>query len=736
MLNTTEAFKNAIIADSRRIKVKASMDIIDPDIVYGTIGGSTQTAYSQPAQVHDGTTDLQPYATLETNRWLLDGSFALAGSGGETGFETSGMANGSGSANLYISMAISNVSVLQGVTVFWPTAAYDGVAEEFTIEVLQNGTAYFSEAVTGNTDAMCVFRDFTVYNPDEIKVTATKWSVGSRRMRVPEIMPGLYTEWTGDDLAEFNLRQQADFSCISLPYGTAELTIDNSQRTFEPRSRTGLMQSIEERQGIKLYIGAGGEYVPLGTFYQYKNGWRTSENALTMRWNLVDIIGLLVDRAYTVPSPLPTTLEAWISSITAQLGVNFANAYVVDPNYGPLPLTVLDATAVTDKTCGQILMWCCQATGTFPRADASTGKLAVEPFWSQGNLIDLDNVEQFPVMTANNDIAFVRVTATDGTVYTISGTSESSPNTVELTNPFIHTQAEAMIAAREIISIYGGNQLTTVGRGNPSSEIGDVPTVQLDKSNAATGRLTYQDFIIQDGVLKGCTSRILQSSGADLFENSAVFNASDTWTVPAGTTEVRVILVGGGYPGGPGGPGALNVQGVQGTPGTGGKVYYGNLNFTAGQTFTITIGAGGTPNDEPGDTTMGSLSSGNGSIYTPSFTDAQSGAAYGRTGVAEPTGNGDGGAGGQGGTPGAGYTQTTTTRKYTIVPTNGDPYEISEYIYNALCAGSPTGDPNDIIDGHIEIETSTTTEFIYTVQPGQGQPGVSGGHGCAVIYWR
>lgn len=732
MLNTSEAFKNAIVADSRRIKVKATMDIVDPDISYGVVTGSAETAYSVPAQLHDGKTELTPYATLENNRWVLDGTFALAGSGGEIGFETSSLTN----TSRYVSMAISNVGVLQGLTVFWPNAAYDGLAEDFTVEVRQSGTAYFTKAVTGNTNSACVFKDFTVYYPDEIRITVTKWSMNSRRMRVAEIMPGLHTEWTDDDLAEFSLRQQADFSCISLPYGTAELSIDNSQRTFEPRSRTGLMQSIEERQGIRMFIGAGGEYVPLGTFYQYKDGWRTSGNALTMKWSLVDIIGLLVDRAYTVPSPLPTTLEAWISSITAQLGQNFANAHIVDPNYAAESLTVLSADAIGDTSCGQMIMWCCQATGTFPRADAATGKLAIEPFWSQGNLIDLDNVEQFPVMTANSDIAFVRVTATDGTVYTISGTSESSPNTVELTNPFIHTQAQAMTAAREIISIYGGNQLTTIGRGNPSSEIGDVPTVQLDRSNAVTGRLTYQDFVISDGVLKGCTSRILQSSGADLYENVVVINEDDTWTVPAGTAEIRVILVGGGYAGGPGGPGTLNAAGENGTPGSGGKVYYGNLNFTAGQTFTITIGAGGTAGTPPGDTTIGSLSSANGTVYVPSFTDAQSGAAYGRTGVADPAGNGDGGAGGQGGNPGAGYVETTTTRTYTVYPTNGTPYEISEYVYNALAQGSPTGDPEDIIDGTIDIETTTTTEFIYTVQPGNGQPGVNGGHGCAVIYWR
>lgn len=56
-------------------------------------------------------------------------------------------------------------------------------------------------------------------------------------------------------LASFSCTQQGDFSCLSLPYGTLELTIDNHTRRFEPRSKNGVFQSIEERQGIEVYIG-------------------------------------------------------------------------------------------------------------------------------------------------------------------------------------------------------------------------------------------------------------------------------------------------------------------------------------------------------------------------------------------------------------------------------------------------------------------------------------------------
>lgn len=739
MLDTSPTYKELIVADSRRMKLRAVMDIVDPDIVYGAVGGSTQSAYSNPSQLYDGVTDLQPYATLETNRWILDGTFDIAHAGmtQQIAWESNSRSNAStGTISVYFTIAVSGVDVLQGLTVFWPQADYDGIAEDFTVEVRQGGTAYYSKTVTGNADSICVFKDFTVYTPDTISISISKWSMGGRRARCPEVMAGLHEEWSGDDFSVFSVRQQADFSCVSLPYGTASFDIDNSNKTFEPRAKTGLMQSIEERQGVKISIGVeGAEYVPVGTFYQFQNGWKTSTNALVMTWSLVDIVGLLVDRQYSVPDTLPTTLDGWIANIVSQLGDKFLTMYHVDPNYGSVPLTVLDAASLVDKTCGQILLWCCQASGTWPRADATTGKLCVEPFWSQGNSITLDNIERYPTMSANKDIAFVRFTLPDQSTITIQGTSPSSPNTVEINNPFIHDQTAALTAAREIIAVYGGNILTTTGRGDPSSEIGDVPTVQLDKSSATTGRLYYQDFVFSDGVLKGCTTQLLQAAGGGNYATSEVITEGGTWTSPAGVSELKIILVGGGYGGGTGQDGSLNVNGARGADGLGGKVYSEVINVNEGQTFAVTIGQGAAYGTDPTDTTFGAYSSADGVSYTPSYTDVQSGEAYGRTGVADPTGNGDGGRGGAGGNAGSGYAQTTTTTTYILYPDNGEPYEISEYVYNELCNYSPTGNPDDVITGHIEVTRETRTQFIWTTSPTSGQAGVAGAKGCAVVYY-
>lgn len=734
MIQTSTAYQAAITGDSRRVLLRALISIIDPDITYGAVTSSGEAPFSQPLQVYDKDVDQGPaYATLERNRWLLDGTFRIypdnyqgAGQQGFAGDILSGD-DGTYETPPWVQLNFANVSILQALSVYFPNAEQDGVADTFTVEVLQGSTAYYTKTITGNTERQIDLDGFTVQVPDAIRVTVSKWSLPGRRIRTLEIIPGLFETWDGNMIAEFNVVQQASFSSASLPYGTCTLKMDNLDRRFEPRSKDGVFQSIEERQGITVSIGVelpdgGSEYMPVGIYYQAAGGWTTGDNGITMQWDLVDIVGLIADREYIPPAALPTTLAGWVASIVAQLGTNFAGLYTVDQNYAKTALTCAVAD-VQGKTCGDILRWACQATGTFPRADSETGKLAVEPFWSQGNQLTLDNLVSYPIMRANADVGALIFTLNDGsdTQYVVSGTGAASSETLTIQNPFIKTQQQALTAAKLILATYGGNQLETTGRGDPSSEIGDVDTVWLDESQATTGRLQSQTFQFVNGVLANCQSVLLQADGSFLFENMVIITQSGTWTAPAGVTRLRVIIGQGGQGSGRGqdgyvwgsgnlpGSGVAAGEGQPGVDGSGGKIWYGTIDINPQQVFQVQIGQGGAASatygqagSEGGETTFGPYSSANGEVYPLGYTDVSSGASYGRTGVQSPAaGTGDGAAGGAGGTAGAGH------------------WETYEY--------TPDGADSSVINiGY---------NFVIDVEPGPGQPGKAGASGFVVVYW-
>ena len=701
MIESTEAYKQAVVADTRRVILRAVIDITDPDIVYGDVESASEAVFSIPTQIYDHVFTLSPnYATLERNRWLLDGGFSILPSsgqpGGQVGYVSEELSGDDGSfeTTQYVQENFSNVSILQACSVYFPNADFDGYAVDFTVSVIQGGTPYFTHTFTGNTSYQVVLIGFTVNNPDCIKVEVTKWSLPGRRMRVVEIIPGVYEEWSGNEIATFTLKHQGDVSCLSLPYGTCSIKMDNVDRRFEPRSKDGVFQSIEERQGIDVSMAVRlpdgtDEYKRVGVFYQYSGGWKTGDNGITMQWDLVDIVGLLADREFIPPASLPTTLEGWISALVAQLGVNFADRYTVDPDYAGVEVSVRDSSDVVGMTCGDILRYVCMATGTWPRADAETGYLAAEPLWDQGNKLTLDNLVNYPTMKANNDIAAIIFTLNDGndTQYVVAGNSTASSETKSIDNPFIKTQAQALTAARGILAAYGGNRYEIVGRGDPASEIGDVDTLWLNESTATTARRIQQSLSLTGGVLVNVSSVLLQADGSFLFEDRAIITQSGTWTAPAGVSQLRVILVGKGQNGTGGQNGTFSADGADGADGVGGKVWYGTISINEQQVFTVTIG---------GDTVFGSYSSADGHTYEYGYTDVISGNSFARTGVQNPiAGSGDGGAKGIGGVKGNRH---------------------REQAYDS--DGNPAG-------GYWVIDN----------EPGEGTPGVNGAAGCVVVYW-
>lgn len=714
MLDITDGYKHAIVGDVRRMLIKAVIDISDPDMTFGDGSSSGAASFSKPAQLHDKTMELESrYATLEPNRWVLDGSFRLipddpvqlTGEIGHVGDLLSGE-DGSFASPVWAELSFSNVSILQACSVYFSQDAVDGVAEDFTVAVYSGSTAVYTKTFTGNTDVSVSMDGFTVYDPTAILVTVTKWSLPGRRMRIAEIIPGIYEEWTEDVLASLDIQMRGNFSCLAIPYGVATLRMDNLDRRFEPRNRAGVFQSIEERQGIPIALGVelengSVEYTQVGVYYQANGGWRTSDNEMTMQWEMVDIIGLISEREFILSGPMPTTLGGWVQAIVNQLGTNFADKWHVDENYAGLTVTANNEADVIGQKCGDILRWACMATGTWPRADAKTGFLTVEPFWNVGNKYDLDNMPAYPTMRANDDLAVLTFKLYDDakTVYNISGNATSSSNTITVSNPFIHTKEQALTAARQILSQYGGIKLELTGRGNPSSEIGDVDTVWLDESVATTGRRMEQSFNFSNGVLSNCKSVLLQADGSFLYQNRVVITESGTWTAPSGVTSLRVILVGKGSNGTDGTDGTWNEAGSDGVDGLGGKVWSGTISINDGQTFSVSIGD---------DTVFGNYSSANGRVYEYGYTDIAYGDSFARTGVQSPIpGTGDGGAKGIGGVKG---NKRTELGKETIKVENPE-------------------------TGEMEETTVTTLRTVIDNYPGKGTKGVNGVIGCAVIYW-
>lgn len=524
MQQATSEYAAAIVAGYRRILPRAIIDIVDPDTTYGAVTASGQSRYSRPEQLYDKVFDMPvKYATLEPDRFRLDGSFRLyPDSAQEIPTEHAFMGDvqcgddGVFTTPPYVQLNVSNLSVMQACSVHFSEQSCDGIGVDFTVEVYSGSVVAHSKTIAGNRNKSVYFEGFTAYNVTAIRVTFKRWSVPNRYVRLLEIVPGIYEHWEGDTLYSVDVLQETALHCMAIPYGTCTLSVHNKNKRFNPYNRAGLFRSIEERQGIAVALGvetdSGAEYLPLGVYYQQSDGWETDAYGLTITFKLVDIIGLLASRAFNVPSALPVTLDGWIAAIVAHLGDNFKERYLVDGAISVFPLTA-DAESLKSVTCGTLLRYLCMACGASFCADNATGKLKVFRLPTGGGVsIDADNMSSYPKNQPTDSIAQIAFRLADAskTEYVVNGSLVAADKSLSISNPFIHTTAQADAAAQYILSFYGGTQFTTSGRGDMRSELGDIDTVYTGFENMATGRRFKQQFKITNGVMKNVPSYLLE----------------------------------------------------------------------------------------------------------------------------------------------------------------------------------------------------------------------------------
>ena len=601
MIPTSAEFKTAIDAPTRRIVPNAVIDLTDPDLDVTTISGDYLAGYSFPAQLPDKdmTYSGAVYATLEMSRWILDGSQMIMPDsplmrGGEQGVIGDSLSNNGCAIGTSITIEFNDVEILQSVTVASTGVMADGRPDTLTLDVYSNNVVMYSATETINADKF-VFEGFTVTQPDKIVLTVDKWSLPFRRFRFVELLPGHIETWGADTIFKFDVIRKCDISNLTLPFASATLEINNTDKRFDPSNKNGIFRTLTARQPVTMSLGVeingSVEYVQTGIYYLNNLGWKTQNDGLTMQFDMVDIVGLLANRKFVLSGAQPTTLEGWIAEIVNQLGTTFTGHYAIDDGL----TSALTCDPLEDMSCGDLLRYVCQAVGAFPMSDEN-GYLHIYKINNAvRRQITLRSQNTLPVASANQNVAFLAFDV-NGTEYNIPGTEEISGQTVTIKNPFITTLIGADLASQAILPQYGGNALSLNWRGDMSVEPGDIEIVEIYPDQLTAARVVENRLTLANGVMTNVPAKLLQADGANLYTDYIIITESGTYTMPAGITDVTIVLIGGGD-GGTGGPSGAVIGDAYGATGRngglGGKVYTAPITINDGQSYTVNIGRGG-----------------------------------------------------------------------------------------------------------------------------------------------
>lgn len=324
---------------------------------------------------------------------------------------------------------------------------------------------------------------------------------------------------------------------------------------------------------------------------------------------------------------------------------------------------------------------------------------------------------------------------------------KQSDNTIKVENATLVSLANATAIAERLAEYYSHNERINNKIAIKREIPGDVVQISHPYGGEVTGCVESVDVTVsgklaaQESVLVGYRPQDIGEQ--EYYDTVEVLTENGAWTVPDGVTNLRVVLIGGGAGGNPGEKGGEateysgdyshtssvtdttnyesgygyyygGVGGSGGEGGLGGKIMQSTLKVTAGETFSVAIGQGGSgkvfgESDEShngGDTTFGSLNSHDGSANPAGYTDTISGKVYAGTGEIGISGGKGGGA-----------------------DKNSDEPQINYVLGEAVGDFRPgeKGEDSSNLDGYLVYQGAYTHQNVYASVGGYGGGGIGGG---------
>lgn len=368
--------------------VEISLTLTDPDAYEDASAEDNGAIYISDTEqtVSEVDKDIIPYATLEQNLWVLDGSRVIIplSNYGDCGYISESICNKNGifenTPILTINFSTVHSNLIPGVIILWGTA-YDEYATDFTVTAYNGNTIVATKDIIGNTDVRSIV-EMDIVDYDRITISISKWCLPYRRARIAEFLPGAIKTYTKAELFSFKHSQEVDPISASLPKSEISFSIDNTDNAYNPNNVDSLSKYLIERQEVKsrygYKIGDNIEWVDCGTFYMSE--WDAPQSGMTAEFTARDLLEFMTNTYYYgVYSPNGVSLYDLAISVLQDANLPLeddgAVKWVIDDSlkeiYTTAPLPV-----DTHANCLQLIA---NASGCVLYQDRK-GVLHIEPF--------------------------------------------------------------------------------------------------------------------------------------------------------------------------------------------------------------------------------------------------------------------------------------------------------------------------------------------------------------------
>lgn len=494
--------------------IEVELDVTDPDV----FENATVTVTGGQSSISDasgivGTENVEKYGTLETDLWLMDGSFAWADAG-YVGYVGSLLSNTNGtySSDVEVDIDVGSQTTTSGITIEWGKSVDEYPTEFEVVFYSALDSVIHTETVTNNTSSVSVIAE-EVEDYSHFTIKIIKWCLPNRRPRIERVVAGIRMTFTKFDMTDFVIEQSVNPISAELPLARLSFSITNATGEYSIDGSSPLekylkrMQKLTTRLGITMSNGQKA-YINGGTFWL--DTWDFPNGGLTVSFTARDayyfmnrqyIYGLYRNSGITMADLAEEVLTkaADIFPVVDEWEIpTLMSSY---STIAPLPVcTYAECLQYIAQACGMILKYDRNGKIIFSVSSGSTGYTVTNM-----NCID------YPQLSLNPELQRLECTIYNYDLNVMETDSQYFPD--------IDGDGRVTIAdVQEILSA-----AANIGAGEPS---GLTPAQEKKADADRDGMITAADAVLVQQFVLACSNLEYTNdvNGWGLFINIALGN--------------------------------------------------------------------------------------------------------------------------------------------------------------------------------------------------------------------
>lgn len=308
---------------SRRTEARARYSLFDK-----TAAGDAQASmpgvqpFSDYAELNDEERTLPPWATLETNEWLLDGTRTIFPDDMASAFTGVWSAEKSGADGAFgtppvLTVAFSEAHTSAGITLIFSEGTGDW-CDRLTIRWSgkDGGTLAEVEYRPDRANYFCAKQVLDYYG---LRITFHSANRPGRYLKLSGVRYGVLMELGGSRLISCRVLEEVDRVSAEVRVNTMTLRMHAAGGEFDLLDLTGAYILFQQRQRVEVSELLDGVKLPMGTFYLDEP---RSDADDTVTLSCIDLVGVMGDTEYLGgywPDGIPA--ERLVAGIMASAGM-------------------------------------------------------------------------------------------------------------------------------------------------------------------------------------------------------------------------------------------------------------------------------------------------------------------------------------------------------------------------------------------------------------------------------